>query len=71
MKRQLIKLNRIGKVIDLSRFYAITVYEHSITLQGNFTNVTCKTLAKYFDFKLDTENGFVCGSRNGINITLT
>ena len=71
MKTQLRRLRLIGGVIDLGRFYCITVYENEINLQGFFRPELVKSLTLLrFVFNVTT-SGHLCAKRNHIKITLT
>ncbi len=65
-------LNFINKRIELTNFYAISAYTHSITLQGKFTPELVKELSKVgIEFHSEATNGYLCTRYKRIEITLT
>lgn len=65
------KLRLVLRVLPAENFYAISVYESGIALQGRYTlKLTIRLTALGFQLSVGG-NGYVCGSRNGIDITLT
>ena len=55
---------------DLNNFYTVSIWQHSIDLQGNADNKTieyCKNLG----FEFNYEGKFLKAKKEQINITLT
>jgi hypothetical protein len=73
MKDNLKRLVAIGKVIDLSMFYVISIYSDNIKLQCSFSRDMIKTLNrhKFNNFETDAENGWTVCRRNNIEVILT
>jgi hypothetical protein len=70
MKEQVEKLSMLN--IDMNDFYAITLYESEIRLQGRYYGRTYNKLKELgFVFVLDEGSGYLESSKNGINVTLT
>lgn len=71
---RILQLMILFKIIDVSEFYAISLYEPDINLQGYFKNTSLvKRLNKLkFNLMID-EQGFASGSRfiQGINVRIT
>ena len=71
MKTNQRKLHLINLlVVSIDNFYAITIYESSITLQGRFNPMLIQKLSHLFKFTFDV-NGYVCAKSHGIDITFT
>ena len=74
MKNSLRKLRAIGRMLDLRKFYAISMYTCSIELQGKYNPELVLELIKKFKFidaGICPVNGYPTFKRGIITITLT
>lgn len=69
MKKQLKKLNALE--INLDLFYNISFINREIRLQGTLTEESLIECEKLFKLKLDPIMDWICGTKDGITITLT
>jgi hypothetical protein len=71
MKENYRRLSRIMKIFGWGRFYAITIYDSSIVLQGKFNTTTLKlAISLRFKYRIDS-SGYVNLTRGYYNICLT
>ena len=72
MKNNLRKLSILLKLIDISKFYGMSVSAWSIMLQGKFDSNVVLTLKRnrFLDTRI-SDNGFIVFTRGNITITLT
>ena len=69
MKEQVEKLSMLK--IDMNDFYAITLYESDIRLQGRLTGTLLKKMKEYgFVFVLE-DSGYLESQLDGVSVTLT
>lgn len=69
MKKQVEKLSMLN--IDMNDFYAITLYESEIRLQGRLTGTLLRKMREYgFVFVLD-DSGYLESRMDDIAVTLT
>lgn len=69
MKKQVEKLSMLN--IDMNDFYAITLYESEIRLQGRLTGTLLRKMKELgFVFVLD-DSGYLESRMDDINVTLT
>ena len=71
MNRQLRRLNAIGKMIDLDKFYVISVYSSYLTLQAHYSPDLVKWLLANRFVSAGYSNGFAEFKRVGVEVTLT
>ena len=69
MKKQLKKLNALE--INLDLFYNISFINREIRLQGTLTEESLIECEKLFKLKLAPIMDWICGTKDGITITLT
>jgi hypothetical protein len=56
---------------EMNQFYAITLYENRIVMQGNYKSDVARYWGSQgFNFQIDT-NGFVSACQYSVTITLT
>ena len=71
MKTQLRKFELIKRIINMDSFYAISIYDYGITLQGKYKADLAKQLTT-LRFKSSLSiNGYVEFQRRNLVITLT
>jgi len=73
MKKELKLLNRISDILEIDRYYVVTIYKNRIVLQGNF-NANLVAMMKKLNFKVDVPM-YVQGERklgeHSVEIVLT
>lgn len=71
MEENFRKLRLINKmIVSISNFYAVSISDFDITLQGKYNSNLVKKLSRIFNFSTDV-NGNLCAEKRYVKIVLT
>lgn len=70
MKNNLIKFNRISKLIDMNQFFSISITEYSISVLGWSNEELLNNLMKQQKFERTIDDNSFTFTRKGLIITL-